>query len=79
MNKFLTHILIFVGLFALISCNQKGSIIVVSEKSTPREAFAVDKISKALIGEGYQVEHSDQINDNSANKQIVRPVARTCP
>ena len=71
MKRFFNLTILSAFLFIAMACNQKGKVIIVSEQTTPREQFAVEKLSQALTSEGYQVEESGEISDRTENRQVV--------
>lgn len=58
-------------LLIMMSCSQKGKVLIVSEQTSPREEFAVERLSEALTLTGYQVELSNKISENNKEVQIV--------
>ncbi|WP_346857743.1 hypothetical protein [uncultured Draconibacterium sp.] len=71
MNQSFKLIILSVFLFVFMSCNQKGKVIVVSQQESPREKYAVEKLVTALTNEGYQVEVSTKLSENTGENQIV--------
>lgn len=60
-----------IGLLMLFaSCHQKGKVTIVTEQSSPREKYGVERLSEALTIKGYKVSVSSQ-PIAGAEKQIV--------
>jgi hypothetical protein len=60
MNQFIKYLAVFGMVLLFASCSQKGKVTIVSELASPREKFAVEKLSKALTVQGYEVAVSPQ-------------------
>jgi hypothetical protein len=70
MRKFENYIQLILVALLFVSCNQKEKVTIVSEKASPREKFAVEKLSEVLVAQGYEVAISSQLLTES-NQQIV--------
>lgn len=57
-------------LFIVVSCNHNETVTIVAEQTSPREKFAVEKLSQALTAQRYQVVQSKHISETNANVQI---------
>ncbi len=66
------NILIFLTLLMTItSFVMAKKVVITSSQRSPREKFAVEKLSKALASEGYQVQLSDYPAFGGYDRQIV--------
>lgn len=70
MRIFANYLQLIFLLILFGSCNQKGKVTIVSEQASPREKYAVEKLSEVLTANGYEVAVSSQLLAES-NKQIV--------
>jgi hypothetical protein len=64
------NILILILALSVISCVQKGKVVLVAKLDSPREKFAVEKLTSSLTEQGYKVVLSTQPVDDD-EKQIV--------
>jgi hypothetical protein len=71
MNRIFKITIFSIFVFLVVSCNQKGKVFIVSDQSSPREKFAVDKLTEALTVQGYEVLQDVQISETNAEQQIV--------
>ncbi len=71
MNRIITYLSILLLFLMFASCNQKGKVTLVSEQASPREKYAVEKLSSALTAQGYEVAVTSQPVATSGKQIIV--------
>ena len=71
MNKIYNLSLLTLLFLLVISCSQKGNVLIVSEQSSSRETFAVEKVTTILEENGYEVQYSTQNIDSEDRKIVV--------
>jgi hypothetical protein len=71
MNRLNIYLAVPALALLLASCHQKGKVTLVSEQVSPREKFAVEKLSKALTLKGYEVAFTSHPVADSGKQIIV--------
>jgi len=59
-----------------LSCTGKGTVVIVAEQSSPREKYAVERLSTQLTESGYKVELATGATDTKDIKIILQQVEK---
>jgi len=71
MKKFAGFLQLILIVLLLASCHQKGKVTIVSEQASPQEKYGVERLSAALVAQGYQTELASKLLEESERQIVV--------